>query len=100
MAENEAKTDRRVKYLVESKEYGTLSFYYPPDTTDEEIAKKQYVTVDEARKHIVRPEMPEDVKRGIKAEVLEPYPFGQPENIRGPAVIRYVRSAPSYYESK
>ena len=55
--------------------------------------------MDEARKHIIRPEMPDDVKKEVKAEQLEPYPFKQPENIQGPAVIRYVKPEP-YYESK
>lgn len=99
MADNKLKPDDRVKYLVESKEFGTLQLSYPAGTSDEEIAKRQYVTVDEAKKHIIRPEMPDDVKKGIKAEVLAPYPYKQPENIQGPAVIRYVKAEP-YYESR
>ncbi len=99
MADNKLKPDDRVKYLVESQEFGTLQLSYPAGTTDEEIAKKQYVPVEEARKHIIRPEMPDDVKKSVRAEVLEPYPFKQPENIQGPAVIRYVKAEP-YYESR
>ena len=99
MAENKLKPDDRVKYLVDTQEFGTLQFSYPAGTSDEEIAKKQYVTVDEAKKHIIRPGMPDDVKKGVKAEALAPYPYSQPENIQGPAVIRYVKAEP-YYESK
>ena len=99
MADNAVKTDNRVKYLIDSQEFGTLQLSYPAGTTDEEIARKQFVTVDEARKHIIRPEMPDNVKKGVKPEVLEPYPYRQPENIQGPAVIRYVKAAP-YYESR
>ena len=99
MGDNKLKPDDRVKYLAESQEFGTLQYYYPAGTTDEDIAKIHRVTVDEAKKHIIRPEMPDDVKKGVKAEVLEPYPYTQPENIQGPAVIRYVKAEP-YYESK